>query len=203
MKLFRFRSAYICIYSPPILPLLWQGRQFYLTFKFHTDIFTAAKFKDCARSCKVCFFCWNKSFFINIFFNYIAVICCQKSSICKPSAGLRVVVFEEHLIKLRYIQWRLKIKQFSFICVIYISFQFVPGNEQQLLGFSLYFQRKKLLLTQAVKYFSAVVMARYPCHVFGGNSRGPSDFRFLLSYSYNSCIFWSLRINLLTRKLDI
>ena len=194
---------HIFVFIHPHTSLLWQGRQFYLTFKFHSDIFTAAKFKDCARSCKVCFFCWNKSFFINIFFKYIAVICSQESSICEPSAGLHVVVFKERLIKLCYIHWRLKIKQFSFICVIYISFQFVSGNEQQLLGFSLYFQRKKLLLTQAVKYFSAVVTARYPCHVFGGNSRDPSDFRFLLSYSYNSCIFWSLRINLVTRKLDI
>ena len=49
-------------------------------------------------------------------------------------------------------------------------------------------------LTPAVKYFSAAVTAQCPCHVFGSNSHGLNDFRFLLSYSYKSCIFSSLCI---------
>ena len=85
-------------------------------------------------------------------------------------------------------------KQLTFVCVISSSFQFVPGTEQRLLGFSFHFQRKMWPLTLAVKYFSAAVMAQCPRHVFDGNSHGPNDSRFLLSYSYKSSIFQSLCI---------
>ena len=61
---------------------------------------TAAKFKDCVRSCKVCLFCWKKYFIYLFIFKYIAVICFWKSSMCEPSTGLHVFVFKE-LTKLR------------------------------------------------------------------------------------------------------
>jgi len=64
-------------------------------------------------------------------------------------------------------------------------------HHQRFAGFIASFSEEKLSfnLTTAVKYFSAAVTAQCPRHVFGGNSHGPNDFRFLLSYSYKSCIF--------------
>ena len=96
-----------------------------------------------------------------------AVICSWKSSMCEPSTGLHFVVFIE-LIKLH----SLEIKELiliiflkennlwpSFVSSLF-SFQFIPDTEQQLLGFSLHFQRKNSFnLTSTVKYFSAGVTA--------------------------------------------
>jgi len=80
-----------------------------------------------------------------------AVIYSRKSSMCEPSTGLHVVVFKE-LIKLRVHSLEIK----ELILIIFLkennlrplfvpslfSFQFIPGTEQRLLGFSLHFQRK-------------------------------------------------------------
>jgi len=110
------------------------------------------------------------------------VVCCCFKELIK----LRIHSLEIKELIFIYIFER---KQLTFICVISISFQFVPGTEQRLLGFSLHFQRNKWPLTLAVKYFSAAVTARCPHHIFVGNSHSPNDFRFLLSYSYNNGIF--------------
>ena len=92
-----------------------------------------------------------------------------------------------HSLEINYIFER---KQLDFTCVISVSFKFVPGIEQRLLGFLLHFQRKKWPLTPAIKikYFGTAVTAQCPRHIFGNNFHDPIDFRFLLSY-YNSCIF--------------
>ena len=74
---------------------------------------------------------------------------------CKPSAGLHAVVFKE-LIKLRLHSLEILIvflKENNFVCIISISFQFLQGTEQQLLGFSLHFQRKKVTFNPGCKIF--------------------------------------------------
>jgi len=77
----------------------------------------------------------------------------------------------------------------TFVCAIAIFFSIYPWYLVAIVGFCTSCSEEKLSfnLIPAVKYFSAAVTAQCPRHIFGGNSHGPNDFRFLLSYSYKSC----------------
>ena len=74
----------------------------------------------------------------------------------------------------------------TFVCAISIFFSIYPWYWAAIAGFFASFSEEKLSfnLTPVVKYSSAAVTAQCPRHVFGGNSHGPNDLRFLLSYSY-------------------
>ena len=63
------------------------------------------------------------------------------------------------------------------------------------------FSEENQALTLEVKYFSAAVTAWCPCHVFGGNSHRPNDFKFLLSNGYE--LYYILITMHSLQKLDL
>ena len=79
----------------------------------------------------------------------------------------------------------------TFVCAISIFFSIYPWYWTAIAGFFASFSEEKLSfnLTPVVKYFSAAVTGQCPRHVFGSNSHGPNDFRFLLPYSYELYFF--------------
>jgi len=109
--------------------LLGKLASFISHFQYLHKYLTVAEFKDCVRSCKVCFFCWKKSLWLFVL---------ENPPCASPSTGLHVVVFKE-LIKLRV--HSLDIKELILIIFLNLwplfvpslfSFQFIPGTEQRL-----------------------------------------------------------------------
>ena len=138
----------------------------------HKDL-TAAKFKDCVRSCKVCFFFWKKSII-----NFFLIHCSYLLSKVLVWAGLHVIVFKELISKLRVhslektkFNYIFERKQLTFICFISVIFLF---NLSQALSSDCWFFCF-IFRGKSDKYFSAP--SRLGAHVT------------FLGYSYNSCLF--------------
>ena len=182
--------------------LLDKLASFISHFQYLHKHLTAAEFKDCVRSCKVCFFSWKKSLELFVLKNPP----CASQALgwacrCVYRTKYITLTFTGDKTNFNHIFERKQLM--TFVCVISIFFSIYPWYWTAIAGFFTSFSEEKLSfnLTLAVKYFSAAVTAQCPRHIFGGNSHSPNNFGFLFSYSYKSCIF--LIATYLLRKLDI